>query len=120
MTPRPDGSVIVEDLESTNGTFVNRNELHGPGQLEPGDELLVGVTVMDQVLFASDPGEITGIHAPPARLVLDSNTNPTAQDGQVRERLPDDFVSASVTGNARALGPNWQSVAISCGVKRPS
>jgi pSer/pThr/pTyr-binding forkhead associated (FHA) protein len=46
VTPNPDGSAIVEDLGSTNGTFVNHNELHGPARLDPGDELLIGVTVI--------------------------------------------------------------------------
>jgi pSer/pThr/pTyr-binding forkhead associated (FHA) protein len=46
ITPAPDGSATVEDLESTNGTFVNQNELTGPARLDPGDELLVGVSVL--------------------------------------------------------------------------
>ena len=46
VTPSPDGSATVEDLESTNGTFVNQNELMGPARLDPGDELLVGVSVI--------------------------------------------------------------------------
>ena len=37
---------IVEDLQSTNGTFVNDNELHGRVEIGPDDELLIGVTVM--------------------------------------------------------------------------
>jgi len=47
VTPSPDGTATVEDLESTNGTFVNQNELVGPAHLDPGDELLVGVTVLE-------------------------------------------------------------------------
>jgi pSer/pThr/pTyr-binding forkhead associated (FHA) protein len=46
VTPNPDGSATVEDLGSTNGTFVNHNELHGPARLDPGDEVLIGVTVI--------------------------------------------------------------------------
>jgi Inner membrane component of T3SS, cytoplasmic domain/Lactonase, 7-bladed beta-propeller len=45
LTPTGD-YVTVEDLGSANGTFVNRNELHGPARLDAGDELLAGVTVM--------------------------------------------------------------------------
>jgi pSer/pThr/pTyr-binding forkhead associated (FHA) protein len=47
VSPTPDGSAVVEDLGSANGTFVNHNELHGSAQLEPGDELLLGVTVIE-------------------------------------------------------------------------
>ncbi len=46
ITPSPDGTATVEDLESTNGTFINQNELEGPAHLEAGDELLVGVSVL--------------------------------------------------------------------------
>lgn len=42
-----DGSALVEDLGSANGTFVNHNELQGPARLDPSDELLVGVTLIE-------------------------------------------------------------------------
>lgn len=43
----PSGNgAIVEDMSSTNGTFINDNELHGRAELGPEDELLIGVTVM--------------------------------------------------------------------------
>jgi pSer/pThr/pTyr-binding forkhead associated (FHA) protein len=47
VTPATDGSAVVEDLGSANGTFVNHNELHGPARLDPSDELLVGVTLLE-------------------------------------------------------------------------
>jgi FHA domain len=53
ITAQPDGSATVEDLGSANGTFVNQNELMGPARLDPGDELLVGVTVI-QLRSAQD------------------------------------------------------------------
>ena len=37
---------VVEDMGSTNGTFINDNELHGRAEIGPHDELLIGVTVM--------------------------------------------------------------------------
>lgn len=37
---------VLEDLESSNGTFVNNNELTGPTYLTPGDEVLIGVSVI--------------------------------------------------------------------------
>jgi len=45
VTPQGAGAV-VEDLGSSNGTFVNRNELMGPVAVDAGDELLVGVSVI--------------------------------------------------------------------------
>jgi FHA domain len=38
--------VIVEDLRSSNGTFVNGQRVDGPTWILPGDELLIGVTIM--------------------------------------------------------------------------
>lgn len=53
VTPSPDGSATVEDLDTANGTFVNRNELMGPAHLDPGDELLIGVSLI-QLRTADD------------------------------------------------------------------
>jgi predicted component of type VI protein secretion system len=46
IAPASDGSAVVEDLGSSNGTFVNNHELTGSARLDPGDDLLVGVTVI--------------------------------------------------------------------------
>ena len=58
LTPTGD-HVIVEDLGSANGTFVNRNELHGPARLDDGDELLAGVSVMQ----LRDQGQVQARHS---------------------------------------------------------
>jgi pSer/pThr/pTyr-binding forkhead associated (FHA) protein len=43
----PDGGgALVEDLGSTNGTFVNGDEIHSPTHVEPGDQLLLGTSVV--------------------------------------------------------------------------
>jgi len=41
------GSWFVEDLGSTNGTFVNEQRLAAPAQLAPGDRIRVGTTVLE-------------------------------------------------------------------------
>ncbi len=46
VSPGADGA-IVEDLGSRNGTFVNGNQIHGPTRLEPGDQLQLGVTLLE-------------------------------------------------------------------------
>jgi pSer/pThr/pTyr-binding forkhead associated (FHA) protein len=53
ITPSPDGTATVEDLGSANGTFLNQNELMGPAHLDPGDELLIGVSII-QLRTADD------------------------------------------------------------------
>ncbi len=44
---RRDGQFYVEDLGSTNGTWLNRNKVTGPLELHRGDQLQIGNTVMD-------------------------------------------------------------------------
>ncbi len=41
-----DGAWIVYDLNSANGTWINRRRLNGPYQLRPGDQLGVGRTII--------------------------------------------------------------------------
>jgi pSer/pThr/pTyr-binding forkhead associated (FHA) protein len=42
-----DGILYVEDLGSTNGTFLNRKQLTGPVALRRGDRIQVGRTVLE-------------------------------------------------------------------------
>jgi pSer/pThr/pTyr-binding forkhead associated (FHA) protein len=41
------GAWYVEDLGSTNGTFVNEQRLAAPAQLTPGDKIRIGTTVLE-------------------------------------------------------------------------
>ena len=44
---RRDGSLFIEDLGSTNGTFLNRKKLTGPVSLRRGDRIQIGHTVLE-------------------------------------------------------------------------
>ena len=44
-----DGQMFVEDLGSTNGTYLNSKKVHGPQVMRRGDRLQVGNTVMELV-----------------------------------------------------------------------
>jgi hypothetical protein len=46
---RKDGRLMVEDLGSTNGTFVNRKRVTGAHTIRKGDRIQVGATVMEVV-----------------------------------------------------------------------
>jgi pSer/pThr/pTyr-binding forkhead associated (FHA) protein len=92
LTPAGDGSVEVEDLGSANGTFINHNEVVGPSHLDPGDELLLGVTVLQ--LRSADDVAARGsavIQVPPSLATAPrppSYVNPEvvrAEAGQERE-----------------------------------
>ncbi len=41
------GRWVVEDLGSTNGTFIGRNQLTSPTPVEPGTQLRIGRTVLE-------------------------------------------------------------------------
>jgi FHA domain len=83
IAPSPDGSATVEDLDSSNGTFVNQNELMGPAQLDAGDELLVGVSLLQ--LRTADDLRSRGsgvIQLPPALAIAERE--PTYVSPEVR------------------------------------
>ena len=41
------GAWYVEDLGSTNGTFVNDQKLAAPAMVQPGDKIRMGTTVLE-------------------------------------------------------------------------
>ena len=43
------GTWFVEDLGSTNGTYLNRDKVAGPAAMRPGDRLRVGSVVLELV-----------------------------------------------------------------------
>jgi len=49
LTQQPDGTWLLEDLESTNGTFLGRRRLHAPTPIEPGDMFRMGRTWLELV-----------------------------------------------------------------------
>ena len=42
-----DDSVMVEDLGSTNGTYLNRRRITAPAELQRGDRVKIGKTVLE-------------------------------------------------------------------------
>lgn len=44
LVPRGDGSWVVEDLDSTNGTYVNGSPIDHPTPVGPGDVVRIGRT----------------------------------------------------------------------------
>jgi pSer/pThr/pTyr-binding forkhead associated (FHA) protein len=61
---------VVEDLGSRNGTFVNGNQIHGPTRLVPGDQLQLGVTLVElrsATQIAERPSAVQPVPPPLAR-----------------------------------------------------
>jgi pSer/pThr/pTyr-binding forkhead associated (FHA) protein len=79
---------VVEDLGSRNGTFVNGNQIHGPTRLGPGDQLQLGVTLVEL-------RSVTQIAERP------SAVQPVPPPLAVRERAPDYLPDQPVADPAR-------------------
>jgi S1-C subfamily serine protease len=47
LRPQADGSVVLEDLGSTNGTFVNGRRINGPVTLRGGERVRIGDTELN-------------------------------------------------------------------------
>lgn len=62
------GRALVEDLGSSNGTFVNGNEVHAPTALEPGDHVLMGVSVLELRTEAQVAQQPTAVRPVPPSL----------------------------------------------------
>lgn len=78
IRPQSDGAVI-EDLGSSNGTFVNSNELHGPAHVSAGDELLIGVSVIQVRSARQVAAQRSAVRAVPPALAI-SERRPTFTD----------------------------------------
>lgn len=52
----PSGRLMIEDLGSTNGTFVNGNRITGQQPLNPGDQVRVGQSTLSVEGGAADAG----------------------------------------------------------------
>lgn len=79
-----DGELMIEDLGSRNGTFLNGSRIHGPSLLRPGDWLRVGQTTMEVANGSGVGGLVTRDGAPRYdALVTDDAEATRATPGQV-------------------------------------
>ncbi|HME01757.1 MAG TPA: FHA domain-containing protein [Solirubrobacteraceae bacterium] len=114
VSPANDGSAVVEDLGSVNGTFLNHNELQSPARLDPSDELLVGVTVIElrsQAQVAAEPSVLRAV--PPALAsaprtpdyvnpaVLEADSRPASDEPTAGQRELNKFLDVRVRRRAQ-------------------
>jgi hypothetical protein len=95
---RSGGSVVVEDLDSTNGTFVNGERIRGPIKVGPGDQVRVGRTTLeiepDQraddtiVSLPVRPDQIPTSEARPSVDVSVESVDVVAEDDDATQPLP--------------------------------
>ena len=98
VTPSGSGAV-VEDLGSRNGTFVNGQGIHGPTRLEPGDQLQLGVTLVELRSASQIAERPSAVHPVPPPLAVpvrapdylagtDPDETPAPADGSGRDARP--------------------------------
>jgi pSer/pThr/pTyr-binding forkhead associated (FHA) protein len=98
---------IVEDLQSTNGTFINAGELHGRAEVGSDDEILIGVTVMQVRTPQQVQRQPSAVRAVPAFAAAESRPAftdpirpaeaPTESSAPELERLRDARVKTQAT-----------------------
>lgn len=64
------GGAVIEDLGSSNGTFVNHNELYAPTRITAGDEVLIGVSVIQLRSAAQIAVQTSAVRAVPPALAI--------------------------------------------------
>jgi pSer/pThr/pTyr-binding forkhead associated (FHA) protein len=67
LTRDPSGRLVLEDLGSANGTFVNGERVHGRRVLEPGDSIRVGSTTLELVAPGAAQARPPAAAPPPPR-----------------------------------------------------
>jgi FHA domain len=95
---RSGGSVVVEDLDSTNGTFVNGERIRGPMKVGPGDQVRVGRTTLEIepgqraddtiVSLPLRPDQIPSSEARPSVDVSAESVDVVAEDEDATQPLP--------------------------------
>lgn len=108
LSPGPDG-IVVEDLGSTNGTFVNGQKISEPTVLKEGDELLGGLARFTVVRQEPEDPEMTEAYSvdealAQAEIPPSAATAPKARDAEPSEsKAPPSWVlnnQQSVDGTA--------------------
>ena len=104
ITPSGSGAV-VEDLGSRNGTFVNGEAVPGPTRLVPGDQLQLGVTLVELRSVTQIAERPSAVHRVPPPLAVPSRT-PDYLAGADPDETPDPRVAGAAEPRASGLaGP---------------
>ena len=88
------GGVAVEDLGSTNGTYVNEQPISSPRSLNPGDKVRIGLTVLELRTSQQVAARPSAVQVRPAL---------TAIDNDVLLQVPE--AQLAPVGEVSAIGP---------------
>jgi hypothetical protein len=74
-------NAVVEDLGSTNGTYVNEQPINTPRTLRPGDKVRMGLTVLELRTRQQVAARPSAVHARPAVTAIDNDVlRPVPED----------------------------------------
>jgi pSer/pThr/pTyr-binding forkhead associated (FHA) protein len=93
-------SVLVRDLESSNGTFVNGAPISGDTALNPGDLLVVGPMGFRYQSSSEDAAAKTSVKPKPSR----PGKDPGLSDDDIANFLTDGSEDASATDDTTEIG----------------
>jgi predicted component of type VI protein secretion system len=89
VTPDGSSALVVEDLKSANGTFVNDNEVYDTAVLEAGDDLLLGVTLMRAHSGSDLQAQGSAVRAIPSALAVAESAPHYIDQEALAADLPD-------------------------------
>jgi hypothetical protein len=100
LTP-VDGGLRVEDLGSRNGTYINGQQIFSPTLLTPGDQLQLGVTLIELRTADEVARGVSGVHAAPPAFLMPERA-PDYQ-ARIKPSVPelDPLLDARVKARAR-------------------
>jgi pSer/pThr/pTyr-binding forkhead associated (FHA) protein len=88
------GAVVVEDLGSTNGTYVNDQPISSPRTMNPGDKVRIGLTVLELRTRQQVAARPSAVQVRPAL---------TAVGNDVLQYVPENQLAP--VGNVSPVGP---------------
>lgn len=92
------GGYLIEDLASTNGTFVNGQRLISPKLLNAGDVIGLGETIVIEFGFVADAGAtvVASAPPPPMRPADEPPTAPPFMPPPAPEPMPEPMAPATM------------------------
>jgi hypothetical protein len=119
---RSGASVVVEDLNSTNGTFVNGERIRGPITVGAGDQVRVGRTTLEIESDRRPEDTMVSIPLPPDQIrsaEARPSGDPVAEDEDATQPLPSRMLEGDVRparSNRRRLVVGAAALAVLLGV----
>lgn len=109
LTVMDDGRITIEDLGSSNGTFVNGEQISRPTRLKDGDRILIGTSILKVVNVPGDAaGASSGLSTlkpgldTVAKVAAQRKTHLTSVTGRIEELAVTDLLQ--LFGTSRKNG----------------